>query len=181
MRPTLITGAGFFIETLLKDMIPMIEVGQRMPDITLHYRGEQGLNGCPVGELTAGLRIVIFAVPGAFTPTCSDSHVPGFVVHNEAIRAKGIDEIYCVAVNDPFVMKFWAQHLGVGEQTIRFLSDGNGMFTRALGMERDMSNGAMGMRSKRYAMIVNNGVVHWLGVDESGLEHSSAEAVLAVL
>jgi len=159
----------------------MIEVGQKLPDAVLHYRGAQGLNGCAVSELATGQNIVIFAVPGAFTPTCSDAHVPGFVVHNEAIRAKGIDEIYCVAVNDPFVMKFWAQHLGVDEQTIRFLSDGNGMFTRALGMERDMSNGAMGLRSKRYAMIVKNGVVDWLGVDESGLEHASAQAVLAAL
>ncbi len=159
----------------------MIEVGQKLPDATLHYRGEQGLNGCAVSELVSGQKIVIFAVPGAFTPTCSDTHVPGFVLHSASIRAKGIDEIYCVAVNDPFVMKFWAQHLGVNEQTIRFLSDGNGMFTQAIGMARDMSNGAMGLRSKRYAMIVNNGVVQWLGVDESGLAHSSAEAVLAAL
>ncbi len=159
----------------------MIDVGQNLPDSTLHYRGEQGLNGCSVRELAAEQKIVIFAVPGAFTPTCTDAHVPGFIVNNEAIRAKGVDAIYCVAVNDPFVMKYWAQHMGVDEQTIRFLSDGNGMFTRALGMERDMSNGAMGLRSKRYAMIVDNGVVQWLGVDESGLEHSSAQAVLAAL
>jgi peroxiredoxin len=159
----------------------MIEVGQKLPDATLHYRGEQGLNGCAVHELVAEQKIVIFAVPGAFTPTCSDAHVPGFVVHNDAIRAKGVDAIYCVAVNDPFVMKFWAQHLGVDEKIIRFLSDGNGMFTQAIGMARDMSNGAMGLRSKRYAMIVDNGVVQWLGVDESGLAHSSASAVLAAL
>jgi len=101
-------------------------------------------------------------------------------MHNEEIRAKGIDDIFCVAVNDPFVMKFWGEHLNVGD-SVRMVSDGNGAFTRALGMERDMSNGAMGIRSKRYAMIVKNGVVEWLGVDESGLANSSAEAVLAAL
>lgn len=158
----------------------MIEVGQKLPEATLYYRGEQGLNGCSVTEMTAAQRIILFAVPGAFTPTCSDAHVPGFVAHHDAISAKGIDQIYCVAVNDPFVMKFWGEHLRVGD-LICMVSDGNGMFTRALGMERDMSNGAMGVRSRRYAMIVNNGVVEWLGVDESGLANSSAEAVLAVL
>ncbi|ACX95356.1 peroxiredoxin [Halothiobacillus neapolitanus] len=158
----------------------MIEVGQKLPEATLYHRGEQGLNGCSVTEMTAAQRIVLFAVPGAFTPTCSDAHVPGFMVLNDAIRAKGIDNIFCVAVNDPFVMKFWGEHLNVGD-AIRMISDGNGMFTRALGMERDMSNGAMGIRSKRYAMILNNGVVEWLGVDESGLANSSAEAVLGAL
>ncbi|OZB37022.1 MAG: peroxiredoxin [Halothiobacillus sp. 15-55-196] len=158
----------------------MIEVGQKLPEATLYHRGEQGLNGCSVTEMTAAQRIVLFAVPGAFTPTCSDAHVPGFLMHNEEIRAKGIDDIFCVAVNDPFVMKFWGEHLNVGD-SVRMVSDGNGAFTRALGMERDMSNGAMGIRSKRYAMIVNNGVVEWLGVDESGLTNSSAEAVLGAL
>lgn len=158
----------------------MIEVGQKLPEATLYYRGEQGLNGCSVAELTGSQRIVLFAVPGAFTPTCSDAHVPGFIALNDAIRAKGVDNIFCVAVNDPFVMKFWGEHLNVGD-AVRMLSDGNGAFTQALGMERDMRGGAMGIRSKRYAMIVNNGVVEWLGVDESGLVNSSAEAVLAAL
>lgn len=158
----------------------MIEVGQKLPEVTLYHRGEHGLNGCSLSEMTASRRVVLFAVPGAFTPTCSDKHVPGFLEHNKAIRAKGVDEIYCVAVNDPFVMKFWGEHLNVGD-SIQMASDGNGMLTRALGMERDMSSAAMGVRSKRFAMIVNDGVVEWLGVDESGLANSSAEAVLAAL
>lgn len=158
----------------------MIEVGQKLPEATLYHRGGQGLNGCSVTEMTAAQRVVLFAVPGAFTPTCSDAHVPGFMALNDEIRAKGVDTIFCIAVNDPFVMKFWGEHLNVGD-SVRMVSDGNGAFTRALGMERDMSNGAMGIRSKRYAMIVKNGVVEWLGVDESGLANSSAEAVLAAL
>lgn len=158
----------------------MIEVGQKLPEATLYHRGEQGLNGCSVNEMTAAQRVVLFAVPGAFTPTCSDAHVPGFMIHNDAIRAKGVDDIICVAVNDPFVMKFWGEHLNVGE-AIHLVSDGNGVFTQALGMERDMRGGAMGVRSKRYAMIVNDGLVEWLGVDESGLANSSAEAVLGAL
>jgi peroxiredoxin len=158
----------------------MIQTHDHLPEATLHCRGPQGLDGCTISELTADQRVVLFAVPGAFTPTCSDAHVPGFLTLNDEIRARGIDEIVCVTVNDPFVMKFWAEHLGVGA-AIRFLSDGNGMFTRSIGMERDMSGGAMGMRSKRYAMIVENGEIQWLGVDESGLQNSSAESVLAAL
>lgn len=159
----------------------MVELGQKLPEATLYERGEQGLNGCTVTELTAGQTVVFFAVPGAFTPTCSEKHVPGFIAEAKALNAAGVAQIYCVAVNDPFVMKLWAASFGASAESIRFLSDGNGAFTQAMGMARDMSNAAMGLRSKRYAMIVTDGVVRWLGVDESGLAQSSAESVLAAL
>jgi len=158
----------------------MIQVNERLPEATLHCRGEQGLDGMSITELTRGRKIVLFAVPAAFSPTCSDDHVPGFLVNADRIRAAGVDEIVCVAVNDPFVMRVWGKSLNVGE-SLTLLSDGNGSFTRALGMERDMSQAAMGQRSKRYAMIVDDGVVTWLGVDDAGLENAAAEAVLAAL
>ncbi|MFP4271409.1 MAG: peroxiredoxin [Halothiobacillaceae bacterium] len=158
----------------------MIEVNAHLPECTLHCRGQQGLDGITVSELTRGRLVVIFAVPGAFTPTCSEAHLPGFQAVAHKLRDLGVEEIACVAVNDPFVMRAWAEAGNVGEE-ISLLSDGNGVFTRALGMDRDMSQAAMGVRSKRYAMVVEDGVVRWLGVDESGLENSSAEAVLAFL
>ncbi|HHO70419.1 MAG TPA: peroxiredoxin [Halothiobacillus sp.] len=158
----------------------MIEVNDRLPEATLYCRGEQGLDGISIAELTKGRRIVIFAVPGCFTPTCSEAHLPGFLALSHKLREKGIDEIVGLAVNDPFVVRAWGESHNVGDE-ITLLSDGNGSFTRALGMERDMSQAAMGLRSKRYAMIVDDGLVMWLGVDESGLESSSAESVLAAL
>ncbi|WP_407275608.1 peroxiredoxin [Halothiobacillus sp. DCM-1] len=159
----------------------MIQVGDKLPGVTLHERGEQGLDGYTVAELTAGKTVVFFAVPGAFTPTCSEKHVPGFIAQAAALRAAGVAQVYCVAVNDPFIMRLWAASFGDAAQSIRFLSDGNAAFTEALGMGRDMSNAAMGLRSKRYALIAEDGVVRWLGVDESGLQNASAESVLAAL
>ncbi len=159
----------------------MIEIGGKLPDATLHERGEQGLNGYTMAELTADGVTVFFAVPGAFTPTCTEKHVPGFIALADEIKAAGVSHIYCVAVNDPFVMKRWGASFGATAAPIQFLSDGNGAFTQAMGMARDMSNAVMGLRSKRYAMIVDHGIVRWLGVDESGLANASAEAVLAAL
>ncbi len=157
-----------------------MQIGQPLPAGTLFYRDAQGLAESSTADLFAGRTVVVFAVPGAFTPTCSDEHLPGFIVHADALKASGVDEIVCLAVNDPFVMQAWSrQHDAEG--AIRFLSDGNGDWTTALGMQRDMRKAAMGMRSKRYAMIVKDGVLAWLGVDESGLANSRAEAVLAAL
>jgi peroxiredoxin len=157
-----------------------IQVGQTLPVGMLYRRGESGLEEISTQTLFAQRTVVVFAVPGAFTPTCSDEHLPGFIVNTDALKAAGVDEIVCLAVNDPFVMRAWAQvHDGDGE--ITFLSDGNGDWTQALGMQRDMRKGAMGMRSKRYAMLVADGVLTWLGVDESGLVNSRAETVLTVL
>lgn len=157
-----------------------VQVGQKMPVGTLYRRGDSGLEEIATEGLFTQRTVVIFAVPGAFTPTCSDEHLPGFIVNADALRAAGVDEIICLAVNDPFVMRAWAQaHDAQG--AISFLSDGNGDWTQALGMQRDMRKAAMGVRSKRYAMVVTDGVLTWLGVDESGLVNSRAEAVLAML
>ena len=158
-----------------------IQIGQALPVGTLYRRGESGLEEISTTALFAQRTVVIFAVPGAFTPTCSDEHLPGFMVNADALKAAGVDEIVCLAVNDPFVMRAWAQAHDVDASDITFLSDGNGDWTQALGMQRDMHKAAMGMRSKRYAMLVADGVLTWLGVDESGLVNSRAEAVLAVL
>lgn len=158
-----------------------IQVGQHLPQGLLYRRNEQGLESIATQDLFARRTVVSFAVPGAFTPTCSDEHLPGFIVNADALKAAGVDEIVCLAVNDPFVMRAWAQVHEIDAQDITFLSDGNGDWTQALGMQRDMRKAAMGMRSKRYAMLVADGVLTWLGVDESGLLNSRAEAVLAVL
>lgn len=157
-----------------------LTIGQPLPAGTLYRRGEAGLEEIATPELFKGRRVVLFAVPGAFTPTCSDEHLPGFIVHADALKAAGVDAIVCLAVNDPFVMRAWAKAHGEPEH-ITFLSDGNSEWTAALGMGRDMRKAAMGLRSKRYAMIVEDGVLQWLGVDESGLAHSRAEAVLEAL
>ncbi|MDD3608445.1 MAG: peroxiredoxin [Halothiobacillaceae bacterium] len=158
----------------------MIAVGDRLPEATLYRRSEAGLESLAVTALCAGRRVVLFAVPGAFTPTCSEAHLPGFVAASDALRAQGVAEIIGLAVNDPFVMKAWGEAQNVAG-AVTLLSDGNGEFTQALGLTRDMRGGAMGLRSMRYAMIVDDGVVRWLGVDESGLRNSSADAVQAAL
>ena len=157
-----------------------IQIGQALPAGVLYRRGDHGLEEIALADLFAQRTVVIFAVPGAFTPTCSDEHLPGFIVNADALKAAGVDEIVCVAVNDPFVMRAWGQ-LHDSDDAITFLSDGNGDWTAALAMQRDMHKAAMGTRSKRYAMLVTDGVLTWLGVDESGLANSRAEAVLAIL
>jgi peroxiredoxin len=132
-----------------------------------------------VAEQTKGKKIAVFAVPGAFTPTCSESHAPGYIKAADQFKAKGIDEIWCISVNDPFVMGAWArEQKGTGK--VRFLADGNGQLTKALGMEFDLTKGGLGMRSQRYSMLVDDGVVKQLNVEDSGhLEVSTAEKLLA--
>ena len=124
-------------------------------------------------------KVVLFAVPGAFTPTCSMAHLPGFVVHVDAIKAKGVDTVACMSVNDVFVMDAWGK--ASNAEHLLMLADGNGTFTAALGLELDGTGYGMGTRSKRFAMIVENGVVTLLNVDAGALEGSSAEAILAAL
>jgi glutaredoxin/glutathione-dependent peroxiredoxin len=132
--------------------------------------------------LTRGRKVVLFAVPGAFTPTCSERHLPEFIENAEAIRAKGVDAILCIAVNDAFVLRAWGAINGAGDE-IEFVSDGLAEFTRAIGLELDGSSRGLGIRSQRYAMIVEDGVVRALMVDDvpSKAEASSARAILAAL
>jgi peroxiredoxin len=159
-----------------------IKVGDRLPaDVKLKEMGESGPKDVTLGEITRGKTVVLFAVPGAFTPTCSMKHLPGFIEHAAAIRAKGVDEIVCVAVNDAFVMDAWGKASGAAGK-VRMLADGNGEFTRAMGLELDASGFGMGKRSQRYAMIVKDGTVAHLLVEPGpGLNVSSAESVLAKL
>ena len=159
-----------------------IKVGDALPaDVKLKEMTDGGPKDVTVGELTKGKRLVLFAVPGAFTPTCSAKHLPGFVRDAAAIRAKGVDEIACVSVNDAFVMGAWGKQSGA-EGKVRMLADGNGEFTRAVGLELDASGFGMGSRSQRYGMVVKDGKVEQLLVEPGpGLNVCSAESMLAKL
>ena len=132
--------------------------------------------------LSAHKKAVIFAVPGAFTPTCSEKHLPGFIERAHNFRAAGVEEIYCLSVNDLFVMKAWGKSYETfADSGIKLVADGNGDYTRALGLELDLSAHRLGLRCKRFAAIVENGVFTTLEIDDAGLEKSSAEAILAIL
>ena len=159
-----------------------IQVGDKLPAVKLKRFTGKGIDDVPLADLTAGRKVVIFAVPGAFTPTCSEQHLPGFVEHADAIRAKGVDEIICVAVNDPFVLSAWEKATGTGGK-VTILSDGNGELARALGLDFDASAFGLGTRSKRYAMVANDGVVKTLLIEDVPVqaETSSAKALLAQL
>ena len=155
-----------------------IQVGDRIPNVTLRTVAAGREREVSTGELFQGKRAVLFAVPGAFTPTCSDYHLPGFVERADAIRAKGIDLIACVAVNDHFVMEAWGKAREVGDK-ILMLADGNGEFARAMGLEQDSSRFGLGSRSRRYSALIEDGVVKALHVDQPGrFEVSSAEKIL---
>ncbi len=157
-----------------------IKVGDRLPDATLKRLGD-GIQDISAREVFAGKKVVLFAVPGAFTPTCSARHLPGFVEHFDALRAKGIDTVACMAVNDPFVMSAWAKQQNVPEGLL-MLSDGNAEFTRKLGLELDATPFGMGIRAQRFALVADDGVVTHLFVEAPGeFRVSSAEHVLAAL
>ncbi len=159
-----------------------MKAGDTLPaDVKLKEMGDGGPKDVTVGELTHGKRVVIFAVPGAFTPTCSMKHLPGFVQKAAELRAKGVQDIICLSVNDAFVMGAWGKEQGAGGK-VRMVADGNGEFTRAMGLQMDASGFGMGSRSKRYAMIVNDGTVQELLVEPAGgLNVSSAESILEKL
>ena len=159
-----------------------IKVGDRLPETTFYVMGEGGPQPLKSGDFFKGRKIVLFAVPGAFTPTCSNNHLPGFIQHGDAIRAKGVDEIAVVAVNDAFVLKAWAEKTG-GQGKIAFLSDGNGEFAKATGLELDGSGRGLGLRFKRFSMLVQDGVVKTLAVEDSPGQAaiSGAEAMLGNL
>ena len=156
-----------------------IQIGERIPEVPLQ-RIREGVETVDTNALFDGRRIVLFAVPGAFTPTCSEKHLPGFVEHFEEFRSRGI-EVACMAVNDPFVMQAWGQSQNVPEG-LMMLADGNGDFTRALGLELDASAYGMGRRAKRFALYADDGVVKLLNVEAPGeFRVSSAEHVLEQL
>jgi glutaredoxin/glutathione-dependent peroxiredoxin len=158
-----------------------IKVGDKIPSATLMQMKDGGPKPVTTSELFDGKKVVVFALPGAFTPTCSAKHLPGFIQNADAIHAKGVDTIACLSVNDAFVMGAWGDNQGAGGKVV-MLADGNGDFTRALGLEMDASKFGMGQRSKRYAMIVDNGVVKVLDVEEPGaFSVSSAEHVIKQL
>ena len=160
----------------------MIQVGDRLPAANLKRLTADSIKDMPVAELTRGKKVVLFAVPGAFTPTCSEQHLPGFLQQAAAFKAKGIDTIACVAVNDPFVLNAWDKANAV-DGRIELLSDGNAEFTKAIGLDFDASAVGLGTRSKRYAMVVDDGVVRTLLIEDvpSKAQKSSAEALLATL
>jgi peroxiredoxin len=157
-----------------------IEQGDRLPDATLHIMVDGRPSAVSTGELFGGKKTVLFAVPGAFTPTCSQAHLPGYVANADKIKAKGVDSIVCVAVNDAFVMDAWGRD-GNAEDLV-MAGDGNGEFAKALGLEMDGTGFGLGTRSQRYAMIVDDGVVSKLAVEAPGaFEVSKAEAILEAL
>lgn len=156
-----------------------IQIGDRIPNVELRVMGAEGPEAVNTADLFAGKKVVLFAVPGAFTPGCSMTHLPGFVVKADEIKAKGVDSIICTAVNDVFVMDAWGKAQNAEE--IIMLADGIGEFATALGLDKDLSAVQFGKRSQRYAMIVNDGVVELLNVDEKGIDKSSAESILAAL
>ena len=165
-----------------------IKTGDRLPEGTLTELIDTDREGCTIGpnnfsvsEQAKGKKIVIFAVPGAFTPTCSAKHMPSFVTNHGALRAKGIDEVWCVAVNDAFVMGAWGKDQKAGGK-VRMMADGSAAFTKALGLDMDLTARGMGVRSQRYSMLVEDGVVKRLNVEAPGkFEVSSGEAMLAQL
>lgn len=156
-----------------------IKVGDQLPAGTLAVMGEEGPKPVTIKELTEGKKTVFFAVPGAFTPGCSMAHLPGFVVNADKIKAKGVDNIVCLAVNDAFVMCAWGKAQNAEE--IIMAADGSAAYTKALGLEMDLTGFGMGVRSQRYAMLVDNGVVTYLGVDAKEIKASSAEAIMELL
>jgi peroxiredoxin len=165
-----------------------IAVGNRLPDGTLTELIEQETPGCTIGpnsfkvsDLVQGKRIVIFAVPGAFTPTCSAKHLPGYVASYDKLKAKTVDEIWCVAVNDAFVMGAWGKDQKCAGK-VRMMADGSAVYTKALGLDMDLTARGMGIRSQRYSMLVEDGVVRALNVEQPGkFEVSDAETMLRQL
>jgi peroxiredoxin (alkyl hydroperoxide reductase subunit C) len=158
-----------------------IKPGETIPVMKLMVATPDGPKEVSTDELFTGRKVVLFAVPGAFTPTCSAKHLPGFVQHLDAILAKGVDSIICMAVNDAFVLGAWARDQGV-DGKITMLADGSGAFTKALGLELDLVTRGLGVRSQRFAMIADDMVVTYLAVEQPGdFEVSRAEAILEKL
>lgn len=158
-----------------------IRVGDTIPDVRVYVLGESGPETRQTGEIFSGKRAVMFALPGAFTPTCSRSHLPGYVEHAQEIRSRGVELIACLSVNDAWVMGAWGKAHGA-EDKVMMLADGNAEFSRAMGLHVDMQGAGFGVRSSRYAMILDNGVLTHLNAEEPRkLEVSDALSILALL
>lgn len=156
-----------------------VQVGDQLPDGQLMIMGAKGPEPLAIADIFTGKTVVMFAVPGAFTPGCSVTHLPGFVVNADTIKAKGVDTIVCLSVNDAFVMDAWGK--AQNAEAMIMAADGSAHYTKALGLELDLDAMGLGMRSKRYAMIVKDRKITYLGIDAKGVEASSAETVLAQL
>ena len=158
-----------------------IKVGDKVPAAKLQIKTKDGVQTKTTDEIFSGKRVVLFALPGAFTPTCSAKHLPGFVNNHQALKSKGVDAIACLSVNDAFVMDAWGKDQGV-EDKVMMLADGNGEFTKAVGLTMDGTGYGMGLRSQRYAMVLDDGVIKTLNVEAPGaFEVSSAESILKAL
>ena len=183
-------GLGFFSQFFqhTERTIMTIKVGDRLPDATLSEFIDVETEGCTLGpntfkvsDLTRGKKIAIFGLPGAYTPTCSAKHVPGYIANADALKAKGVDEIWCVSVNDAFVMGAWGREQKA-TGIVRMMGDGSAEFTKAIGMEFDLTARGMGVRSQRYSMLVEDGVVKQINLEAPGkFEVSNAETLLGQL
>nr|GEZ13009.1 peroxiredoxin-2E-2, chloroplastic-like [Tanacetum cinerariifolium] len=181
---TRLTNKHTLKSTTFPKISAIISVGDKLPDATLSYfDSDNELQTTTISDLTKSKKTILFAVPGAFTPTCSQKHLPGFVEKSSELKAKGVNTIACISVNDAFVMKAWKVERNIGDEVL-MLSDGNGDFTKAIGCELDLSDNVVGLgvRSRRYAMLVEDGVVKVLNLEEGGaFTSSSAEDMLAAL
>jgi len=157
----------------------MIKVGDKIPAVSIGTMGAQGPAEVNTEEFFKGKKVVLFGLPGAFTPTCSAKHLPGFISNAEALKKKGVDAIACISVNDPFVMDAWGKSLHA-EGKVTMLADGSAAFAKAAGLELDLTGRGMGMRSKRYSMVVDNGVVKKINIEENpgACDISNAETIL---
>lgn len=157
-----------------------VQVGDSIPEATLKIFGEKGPEDVSTADIFGGKKVVLFAVPGAFTPTCSAAHLPGFVANADKIKEKGVDSIVCLSVNDPFVMKAWGE--GQNAEEIMMVADADGSFTKAMGVELDLSVAGLGTRSTRYALVAEDGKITALNMEKGGaFEVSSAEQILEAL
>ncbi len=158
-----------------------IKVGDKIPSVTVNIMTEDGPGAVSTDEFFGGKKVAIFGVPGAFTPTCSAKHLPGFVANADALKAKGIDTIACISVNDPFVMGAWGKDQGVGDK-VTMLADGSAKFATATGLELDLVDKGLGVRCQRFSMIVDDGTVQSVNIDAAGtFEKTSAESMMGEL
>lgn len=157
-----------------------IKIGDQIPSVTVKRLGKDGMEEIDIAAYIAGKKIVLFALPGAFTPTCAQKHLPGYIEAANDIKAKGIDEIICLSVNDPFVMKNWGELAGA-DGKVTMMPDGLGEFTKTIGMEFDGSGAGLGVRSKRYMMVIENGVVKTLESENAPGDHEFSSASVCML